>query len=128
MDNICSTWRFASEFSSGELLRYPWYRGTREKLNVEVLDIADLPSMYTLLRQRRLRWLCHIHRKKDGIIPKDLLYGEPAEGERPTGRSFLRFPDVCKRELKALDIDLDSGLEKQVPCQSLLEEYGRTQN
>ena len=89
-------------------MRYPWYRGTREKLNVEVLDIADLPSMYTLLMQRRLRWLCHVHRMKDGMIPKDRLYREPAEGERPTGRPFLRFSDVCKGELKAPGIDLDS--------------------
>ena len=50
------------------------------KTNVEVLNIAGLPSMYTLLRQRRLRWLGHVHRMKDGRIPKDLLYGELAEG------------------------------------------------
>ena len=78
------------------------------KTNVEVLNIAGLPSMYTLLRQRRLRWLGHVHRMKDGRIPKDLLYGELAEGERPTGRPLLRYSDVCKRDLKALDIDVDS--------------------
>ena len=78
------------------------------KTNVEVLDIAGLPSMYTLLRQRRLRWLGHVHRMKDGRIPKDLLYGELVEGERPKGRPLLRYSDVCKRDLKALDIDVDS--------------------
>jgi len=30
--------------------------------NKEVLDRAGIPSMYTLLRQRRLRWLGHVHR------------------------------------------------------------------
>ena len=33
-----------------------------EVTNKEVLDRAGIPSMYTLLRQRRLRWLGHVHR------------------------------------------------------------------
>ena len=41
-------------------------RWDERKTNVEVLNIAGLPSMYTLLRQRRLRWLGHVHRMKDG--------------------------------------------------------------
>lgn len=39
-------------------------------------------------------------------IPKDLLYGEVATyadtGKRPTGRSLLRFKDICKRDLMAI--------------------------
>ena len=46
--------------------------------NTEVLSRANLSSMFTLLRQRRLRWLGHVHRMKDGRIPKDILYGELA--------------------------------------------------
>jgi len=42
--------------------------------NTEALSRAHLPSMYTLLRQRRLRWLGHVHRMEDGRIPKDILY------------------------------------------------------
>ncbi len=53
--------------------------------NTEVLSRAGLPSMFTLLRQRRLRWLGHVHRLPDGRIPTDLLYGELASGKRPTG-------------------------------------------
>ena len=68
---------------------------------------AHLPSMYTLLRQRRLRWLGHVHRMEDGRIPKDILYGELATG-RSTGRPHLRFKDVCKRDMRALDIDTES--------------------
>jgi len=51
-----------------------------------------------------MRWLGHVTRMKDGSIPKDLLYGELATGKRPTGRPQLRFKDVCKRDLQALDI------------------------
>ena len=75
--------------------------------NTEVLSRANLPTMFTLLRQRRLRWLGHVHRMDDGRIPKDLLYGELAAGKRKTGRPQLRFKDVCKRDMKALQMDPD---------------------
>ncbi|KAK4321914.1 hypothetical protein Pmani_007296 [Petrolisthes manimaculis] len=64
--------------------------------------------MYTLLKQRRMRWLGHIVRMNDGQIPKDLLYGELAQGKRPIGRPQLRFKEVCKRDLKAWNIDQNS--------------------
>ncbi|CAH1266854.1 Hypp3594 [Branchiostoma lanceolatum] len=57
--------------------------------------------------QRRLRWLGHVRRMEDGRIPKDLLYGELISGKRRTWRPQLRFKDVCKRDLKALDIDTE---------------------
>ena len=46
-------------------------------------------------------------RMEDGRIPKYLLYGELATGERPTGRPQLRFKDVCKRDLQALGINTE---------------------
>ena len=61
--------------------------------------------MYTLLRQRRLRWLGHVRPMEDGRIPKALLYGELALGRRTTGRPHLRYKDVCIRDMKAVDID-----------------------
>ena len=71
----------------------------------EVPSLAGLPSMYTLLRQRRRRWLGHVHRMIDGRIPKDILYGELAPGKRTTGLPRLRYKDVCISDMKALDID-----------------------
>ena len=62
--------------------------------------------MHTLLKQRRMRWLGHVVRMEDGRIPKDLLYGELAQGTRPIGRPQLRFKDLCKRDLKDLNVDL----------------------
>lgn len=76
--------------------------------NTEVLERAGLPSIFALLTQRRLRWLGHIRRMDDGRIPKDLLYGELAEGARSRGRPSLRYKDTCKRDLKAASIDIDS--------------------
>ena len=74
-------------------------------INAEVLSRAGLPTLYTLFRQRRLRWLGHVHRMDDGRIPKDILYGELASGRRSTGRPQLRYKDVVKRDMKALDIN-----------------------
>ena len=64
--------------------------------NTDVLEQAGLPTIFTLLSQRRLRWLGHVRRMEDGRIPKDLLYGELSEGSRPRGRPRLRFKDTCK--------------------------------
>ena len=76
--------------------------------NTEVLSQANLPSMFTLLRQRRLLWLSHAYPMEDGRIPKDIFYGELASGRRTKGRPQLRYKDVCKRDMKALDINNES--------------------
>ena len=42
----------------------------RDKVpNTEVLDRTGLPTMCTLLRQRRMRWIGHVRRMEDGRIP-----------------------------------------------------------
>ena len=74
--------------------------------NNEVLDRAKTTSLLTILRQRRLRWLGHVCRMDDGRIPKDLLYGELVLGRRSVGRPHLRFKDVCKRDMKSMEIDI----------------------
>ena len=50
----------------------------------------------------------------DGRIPKDLLYGELASGKRAQGRPHLRFKDVCKRDMKSLD--MDTGRWESLAC------------
>ncbi len=76
--------------------------------NTWVLVCAGLPTMYTLLRQCRMRWLGHVHRMEDGRIPKDILYGELASGKRSVGRPQLRYKDVCKRDMKTLNINSEN--------------------
>ncbi|KAI0212006.1 hypothetical protein LSAT2_003105 [Lamellibrachia satsuma] len=70
----------------------------------DILDRARIRSMYSLLSQRRLRWLGHVRRTQNGRLPKDILYGQLTSGARPVGRPALRFKDACKRDIKACDI------------------------
>ncbi|KAJ8369418.1 hypothetical protein SKAU_G00094460 [Synaphobranchus kaupii] len=60
-------------------------RCLRRILNTTVLSHAQMPSMYTLLKQRQLRWLGHVHRMEDGRIPKDVLYGELVSANKSAG-------------------------------------------
>ncbi|PFX15670.1 Tyrosine-protein kinase receptor Tie-2 [Stylophora pistillata] len=76
--------------------------------NNEVLARANIPSMFTLIRKRRLRWLGNVYQMEDGRIPKDLLYGELESGSRPIGRPKLRFKDVCKRDMLATGLPTDN--------------------
>ena len=74
--------------------------------NTEVLPRAGLSSIFTLLRQRRLCLLGHVHRMPEGRIPRDLLYGELASGKRPNrDHSCMRYRDVVKCDMKAVDIE-----------------------
>ena len=50
--------------------------------NNDILTRTGVLSMYSLLSQRRLRWLGHVWRMEDGRIPKDVLYGQLASGSR----------------------------------------------
>lgn len=59
--------------------------------------------MYTLLRQCRLQWFGHMPYIADGRIPKDILYGELPSGKWPKGCPQLRYKDICKHIMKALD-------------------------
>jgi uncharacterized membrane protein len=63
--------------------------------NNDVLAKAGVPSIFTLLRHRRLHRLDHVYIMGDVRIPKDLLYGELASGERKRGRPQLCYKDVC---------------------------------
>ena len=81
----------------------------RDKVpNNTLFKRARLTSIYTILKQRRLRWLGRVSRVEDGRIPKDLLRGDLATGKRLTGRRQLRFKNICKRDLKALAFNTDT--------------------
>lgn len=68
--------------------------------NVEVLERASSPSIEAILLKSRLRWAGHVIRMDDERIPKQLLFGELAQGYRNRGRPCKRFKDTLKDSLK----------------------------
>ena len=65
-------------------------------------------STSTLFQQCRLHWLGPVHHMSDWRIRKDLLNGQLAAVSRAQGCPKLRFHDVCKGNLKSLDIDVNT--------------------
>ena len=77
-----------------------------KKMIAVVCRMLDVPTTcwYVLGTDlhRRLHWLGHVYRMEDGCI----LYGELGSGRRTKGRCSNK--DVCKRDMKALDINTES--------------------
>ena len=94
--------------------------------NTEVLFCAGLPSMYTILGQRRLRRLGHVRLMEDSRIPKDILCSELTTGQRAKGRTQLRYKDVCKRGMKAVGINTDTREELAVNAPNGQMPFGYT--
>ena len=76
--------------------------------DTEVLEKARIPSLFAILRSRRLRWLGHVSRMDNSRIPKQVLYGELCNGKRSTGRPKLRYKDQCKATMTDLSIDSEN--------------------
>ena len=55
-----------------------------------------------------MRWLGRILWMPDGRIPKDVLYGELAACVHSVSQPFLRFKDVCKRDMKFAELEINS--------------------
>ena len=86
--------------------------------NTDILCHAGLPTMYTLLRQCQLCWLGHVHHMEDCQIPKVILNREITSGQRSTGHPQLRYKDACKRDMKALNININSWEDLAADCTS----------
>ena len=115
MDHICPSGEKAQHFPFRHILCISW----QDKVtNTDILSRAGLPTMYTLLRQCRLHWLGHVCHMEDGQIPKDVLYRELTSGQRSTGCLQLRYKDACKRDMKVLDININSWEDLAANCTS----------
>ena len=68
--------------------------------NLEVLDRASLASIETMVLKAQLRWTGHVIRMEPFRLPRQLLYGELRQGQRPRGRPKKRFKDCIKNNLK----------------------------
>ena len=73
--------------------------------STEVLARANLPNMTAILCKRRLRWFGHVRRVDDSRTPKQILFGELAQGNRPRERPKLRYKETCKSSFTKCGID-----------------------
>ena len=76
--------------------------------NIKVFKRAGLPSMEDLLIRKNLRWTGHLLRMPTDRLPRQVLYSQLPDGQRPRGRPRLRYKDTIKRNLKKRDIDTNS--------------------
>lgn len=73
--------------------------------NESVLETAQMASLTALLKQRRLRWLGHVHRMPPNRLPRRIMLGAIAHANRNVGRPQLRFKDCAKQDLSAFKIE-----------------------
>ena len=76
--------------------------------NSTMLHRTGSYDLTTIIRQRRLHWLGHVHRMEDGCLPKDILYSEFYNAPCRTGRPKLRYKDVIKRDMAGFHISPQS--------------------
>ena len=76
--------------------------------NTDVLQRAGLMGIPSMLMQRCLRWLGHVHRMEPDRLPREILYGELRDGARKVGRPLLRYKDTVKHDLKVVKINTNS--------------------
>ena len=85
----------------------------RDKIpHTEILRRTNCVSLECLLHRGKLRWLGHVVRMPENRLPKQLLYGELAEGRRSVVGQMKRFKDHAKRTLKACHLE-PKALENQ---------------
>ena len=76
--------------------------------NIKVLQRAGLPSMEDLLIRKNFRCTGHLLRMPTDRLPRQVLYSQLPDGQRPRGRPRLRYKDTIERNLKKRDIDTNS--------------------
>ena len=75
--------------------------------NTTIMERTAAPDIFSLLRIYRLRWSGHVCRMEDDRLPKDILCGQLPSAPRPVSHPKLRYKEVLKRNLKALNINTE---------------------
>ena len=113
----CETWTVYSSHANTlnhfhldclrKILRIKW----QDKIpDTEVLRLAGLPSIHTILGKNQLRFfgLDTCHAWMTTCLPKRLFYGELSAGKRSVGGQYKRYKDTLKVTMKNFHIDPDN--------------------
>ncbi|XP_063597258.1 uncharacterized protein LOC134773939 [Penaeus indicus] len=76
--------------------------------DTEVLELAGISSIHTLIQKAQVRWAGNVVRMADSRLPKQLLYGELYEGKRSVGGQKKRFKDSHEASLKDKNINVST--------------------
>ena len=71
-------------------------------------NLRRILGMFALFGHVCMRSLGHARRVHYGRILKDILYGELATGSRAARKPVPLYKDVCKRDMRAGNIDATS--------------------
>jgi hypothetical protein len=77
-----------------------WKRLHNKKLN----DLYSSPNIIRVTKSRRMRWVGHVARMREGRGAYRILVGRP-EGRRPLGRHRQRWEDNIKMDLQEVGWD-----------------------
>ena len=77
--------------------------------NEELHSLYRLPNRVRVVKSRRLRWVGHLTRMKEGRSGFKILTRTPA-GKRPFGRPGCRWEDNNTKDLKEIGINTGIGL------------------
>jgi hypothetical protein len=69
----------------------------RKLHNEELNDLYSSPSIFRVIKSRRMRWVRHVACMRERSV--DVLVGKP-EGKRPLGRRRHRWEDNIKMDLQ----------------------------
>jgi hypothetical protein len=72
--------------------------GWRKLHNEELRDLYSSPSIFIIIKSRRMRWTGHVARMRLKRNAYRLLVGKP-EGKRPPGRPRRRWVDNIKMDI-----------------------------
>ena len=76
-----------------------------------IYERTNTSSIESTLAKRHLKWVGHVSRMIDDRLPRQVLYGQLHQGNRPPGGQKKRFKDQCKDLLKQCHLQ-PSALER----------------
>ena len=65
-----------------------------------IYERTNSTSITSMLARRHLTWVGHVIRMSDDRLPRQILYGQLHQGNRPPGGQKKRYKDQCKDLLK----------------------------
>lgn len=75
---------------------------------MEVLQMAELPYISTMVANARIKWLGHLRRMPDHRYPKMLLMAELMSGKRKQSKPKQRWKDKVRTDLRNFNMEVQS--------------------